>query len=93
MTITVPQSAPIDASLPEQERRAQSAIDSGPGARPAPRDRSLGEGPGGRGGRRIVQEARAIQAPRRGDDRAPVASRARLFGRTIESVLGTGPAG
>jgi APA family basic amino acid/polyamine antiporter len=87
VTISVPNSAPIDASLPEQERRAQSTIDS---ARVLGRRRVTGHWEkvrAGEAGRRIVQEARAIDAaavvmtpPRR----TPGGS---LLGRTIESVL------
>jgi APA family basic amino acid/polyamine antiporter len=87
VTISVPNSAPIDASLPEQERRAQSTIDS---ARVLGRRRVTGHWEhvrAGEAGRRIVQEARAIDAaaivmtpPRR----SPAGS---LLGRTIESVL------
>jgi APA family basic amino acid/polyamine antiporter len=87
VTISVPNSAPIDASLPEQERRAQSTIDS---ARVLGRRRVTGHWEkvrAGEAGRRVVQEARAIDAaavvmtpPRR----TPGGS---LLGRTIESVL------
>jgi APA family basic amino acid/polyamine antiporter len=87
VTIIVPNSAPIDASLPEQERRAQSTIDS---ARVLGRRRVTGHWEkvrSGEAGRRIVDEARAIDAaaivmtpPRR----TPGGS---LLGRTIESVL------
>jgi APA family basic amino acid/polyamine antiporter len=87
VTISVPNSAPIDASLPEQERRAQSTIDS---ARVLGRRRVTGHWEkvrSGEAGRRIVDEARAIDAaaivmtpPRR----SPGGS---LLGRTIESVL------
>jgi APA family basic amino acid/polyamine antiporter len=87
VTISVPNSAPIDASLPEQESRAQSSIDS---ARVLGRRRVTGHWEhvrAGEAGRRIVTEARAIHAaaivmtpPRR----SPGGS---LLGRTIESVL------
>jgi APA family basic amino acid/polyamine antiporter len=87
VTISVPASAPIDASLPEQERRAQSTIDS---ARVLGRRRVTGHWEkvrAGEAGRRIVDEASAIEAaaivmtpPRR----TPGGS---LFGRTIETVL------
>jgi APA family basic amino acid/polyamine antiporter len=87
VTINVPASAPIDASLPEQERRAQSTIDS---ARVLGRRRISGHWEkvrAGEAGRRIVDEARDIHAaaivmtpPRR----SPGGS---LLGRTIESVL------
>jgi basic amino acid/polyamine antiporter, APA family len=87
VTISVPASAPIDASLPEHESRAQSTIDS---ARVLGRRRVTGHWEkvrAGEAGRRIVEEARAIKAsaivmtpPRR----TPGGS---LFGRTIETVL------
>jgi APA family basic amino acid/polyamine antiporter len=86
-TITVPTSAPIDAPLPEQERRAQEMIDS---ARVLGGRRVTGHYEkvrSGQAGRRIVDEARSIQA------RAIVMPRARkragssLFGRTLETVL------
>jgi basic amino acid/polyamine antiporter, APA family len=87
VTISVPNSAPIDASLPDQERQAQSTIDS---ARVLGRRRVTGHWEkvrAGEAGRRIVEEARAIKAsaivmtpPRR----TPGGS---LLGRTIESVL------
>src|SRR3954471_11392725 len=87
VTISVPNSAPIDASLPEQERQAQSTIDS---ARVLGRRRVTGHWEkvrSGEAGRRIVDEVRAIDAaaivmtpPRR----TPGGS---LLGRTIESVL------
>ena len=86
-TITVPTSAPIDAPLPEQERRAQEMIDS---ARVLGGRRVTGHYEkvrAGQAGRRIVDEAREIDAraivmPR--PQRRPGAS---LFGRTLETVL------
>jgi basic amino acid/polyamine antiporter, APA family len=87
-TISVPASAPIDAPLPEQEARAQAAIDS---ARVLGGRRVTGHWEKvrpGAAGRRIVDEARHIQAraiviplipARRGG--APV------FSRTHETVL------
>jgi basic amino acid/polyamine antiporter, APA family len=86
-TITVPTSAPIDAPLPEAERRAQEMIDS---ARVLGGRRVTGHSEkvrSGQAGRRIVDEARAIDAraivmPR--PQRRPGSS---LFGRTLETVL------
>jgi basic amino acid/polyamine antiporter, APA family len=85
--ITVPPSAPIDASMPEEERRAQSIIDS---ARVLGRRRVTGHWEKvrpGEAGRRIVDEALAIRAaaivmsvPRRTPGGSPL-------GRTIEYVL------
>ncbi len=87
VTITVPQTAPIDAELPDQEARAQATIDS---ARVLGGRRVTGHFEkvrAGEAGRRIVEEAREIKA------RAIVMSPPRrrtggsLFGRTVETVL------
>ncbi len=86
-TITVPANAPITAALPEQESRAQSAIDS---AKVLVGRRLTGHYEkvrAGEAGRRIVQEAREINA------RAIVMAMperrtgSSLFGRAIETVL------
>jgi basic amino acid/polyamine antiporter, APA family len=88
----VPNSLPIDASLPEQERRAQSTIDS---ARVLGRRRVSGHWEkvrAGEAGRRIVDEARQIRAAAvvmTPPKRSPGGS---LFGRTIETVLQERPA-
>ena len=50
VTITVPANSPIDASMPEQEQKAASIIDSARVQRRAARDRPLGEGAPGPGG-------------------------------------------
>jgi APA family basic amino acid/polyamine antiporter len=90
VTITVPQSSPIDAELPDREDAAQSIIE---------RARlQLGRRVGGRivkiragqGGRVIIDEARQIRAqaivmplpPRTGTT---------LFGKTVETVLAERP--
>jgi APA family basic amino acid/polyamine antiporter len=92
VTITVPNALPIDASLPEQERRAQSTIDS---ARVLGRRRVTGHWEkvrSGEAGRRIVEEAREIHAAAvvmTPPHRPPGGS---LFGRTIETVLEERPA-
>jgi APA family basic amino acid/polyamine antiporter len=92
VTITVPNALPIDASLPEQEHRAQSTIDS---ARVLGRRRVTGHWEkvrAGEAGRRIVEEARAIRAAAvvlTPPHRTPGGS---LFGRTIETVLEERPA-
>ncbi len=87
VTITVPANAPITAELPEQESRAQSAIDS---AKVLIGRRLTGHYEkvrAGEAGRRIVQEAREINA------RAIVMAMperrtgSSLFGRAIETVL------
>ena len=92
VTITVPNSLPIDASLPELEHRAQSTIDS---ARVLGRRRVTGHWEkvrAGEAGRRIVEEARDIRAAAvvmTPPARTPGGS---LFGRTIETVLEERPA-
>ena len=90
-TITVPNNAPIDASLPEEEARAQQTIES---ARVVGGRRVTGHWEKvrqGEAGRRIVDEAKAIRAraivlaPRRRRSGGP------LFGRTLEYVLSHRP--
>jgi basic amino acid/polyamine antiporter, APA family len=86
-TITVPASAPIDAPLPEQERRAQEMIDS---ARVVGGRRVTGHYEKvrpGQAGRRIVDEARAIKARAIVMPRPQKRPGATLFGRTLETVL------
>jgi basic amino acid/polyamine antiporter, APA family len=87
VTITVPNSSPIDAPLPEQEALAQQVIDS---ARVLGGRRVTGHWEKvrpGQAGRRVVDEAvdidaRAIVMPR--PRKRPGAS---MFGRTLETVL------
>ena len=87
VTITVPNSSPIDAPLPEQESVAQQTIDS---ARVLGGRRVTGHWEKvrpGQAGRRVIDEAKDIEA------RAIVMPRPRkragtsLFGRTLETVL------
>jgi APA family basic amino acid/polyamine antiporter len=91
VTITVPASAPINAALPEDEARAQETIDS---ARVMGGRRVTGHWEKirpGEAGRRIVDDAEAIQA------RAIVMSLRRRrsgapdLGRTLEYVLAHRP--
>ncbi len=87
VTITVPQTAPISAELPEQERRAQATVDS---ARVLGGRRVTGHWEkvrAGEAGRRIVEEARDIRA--RAIVMTPPRRRtgASLLGRTLETVL------
>lgn len=91
VTITVPPTSPIDARLPEQEQKAQAAIDS---ARVLGGRRVTGHWEKvrpGQAGRRVVDEAREIRA------RAIVLTVPRrrvgssVLGRTIETVLAERP--
>jgi basic amino acid/polyamine antiporter, APA family len=90
VTITVPNNAPIDAALPEQEAQAQATIDS---ARVLGGRRVTGHWEKvrpGEAGRRIVDEAKSIKAraivmaPRRRSSGA-------MFGRALEYVLAHRP--
>jgi APA family basic amino acid/polyamine antiporter len=86
-TITVPASSPIDAPLPDQERRAQEMIDS---ARVLGGRRVTGHYEkvrAGQAGRRIVDEARSIDARAIVMPRPQKRAGASLFGRTLETVL------
>jgi APA family basic amino acid/polyamine antiporter len=87
VTITVPHSLPIDAGLPNQERKAQTTIDS---ARVLGRRRVTGHWEKvrpGEAGRRIVDEARDIHAAAIVLTPPPRTAGGSLFGRTIETVL------
>ena len=92
VTITVPNSLPIDAALPEQERRAQSTIDQ---ARVLGRRRVTGHWEKvrpGEAGRRVVDEARDIRAAAIVLTPPPRTPGGSLFGRTIDTVLAERPA-
>jgi APA family basic amino acid/polyamine antiporter len=85
--ITVPTSSPIDVPLPEEERRAQEMIDS---ARVLGGRRVTGHYEKvrpGQAGRRIVDEARSIEARAIVMPRPRKRAGASLFGRTLETVL------
>jgi APA family basic amino acid/polyamine antiporter len=87
VTITVPASSPIDAPLPEQESRAQQVIDS---ARVLGGRRVTGHWEKvrpGQAGRRVIDEARAIEARAIVMPRPRKRAGASLFGRTLETVL------
>jgi basic amino acid/polyamine antiporter, APA family len=91
VTITVPPHLPIDAPMPEEERRAQSAIDR---ARLRGGRRVSGHWekvrPGGTG-RSIVDEATAIKARAIVMDMPPRRAGSTLFGKTLETVLAERP--
>jgi len=91
VTITVPANAPIDASMPEQESRAAAAIDS---ARVRGGRRVTGHWEkvrAGEAGRRILEEAREIQARAIVMSVPPKRVGSSLFGRTVETVLSDRP--
>jgi APA family basic amino acid/polyamine antiporter len=91
VTITVPPNLPIDAPLPEEETRAASVIDS---ARVRGGRRVTGHWekvrPGG-AGRRIVEEARDIQARALVMSLPPRRAGMSLFGKTLETILAERP--
>ena len=87
VTITVPPNSPIDASLPEQEAKAASVIDS---ARVIGGRRVTGHWEKvrpGQAGRRVVEEATEIRARAVVLPLPPRRTGASLFGRTLETVL------
>src|SRR5215217_2021997 len=87
VTITVPPNAPINASLPEQEAKASSIIDS---ARVRGGRRVTGHWEKvrpGQAGRRVVEEANEIRARAVVMPLPPRRTGASLFGRTLETVL------
>jgi APA family basic amino acid/polyamine antiporter len=87
VTISVPPNLPIDAAMPDEEQRAQSAIDR---ARVRGGRRVTGHRekvrPGGTG-RRIVDEARDIKARAVVMDLPPRRAGTTLFGKSVETVL------
>jgi basic amino acid/polyamine antiporter, APA family len=89
--ITVPSNSPIDAVLPEQERRAASIIDA---ARVRGGRRVSGHWEKvrpGQGGRRVVEEARNIRARAVVMTLPPRRTGSSMFGKTIETVLSERP--
>jgi basic amino acid/polyamine antiporter, APA family len=92
VTITVPPNAPINASMPEQEAKAASVIDS---ARVRGGRRVTGHWEKvrpGQAGRRVVEEAKDIRARAIVMPLPPRRTGASLFGRTLETVLSERPA-
>jgi basic amino acid/polyamine antiporter, APA family len=91
VTVPVPPNLPIDAAMPEEERRAQSVIDH---ARVQGGRRVSGHWekvrPGGTG-RRIVDEAATIKARAIVMGLPPRRAGATLFGKTLETVLAERP--
>jgi APA family basic amino acid/polyamine antiporter len=91
VTVPVPPNLPINAAMPDEEQRAQSAIDR---ARVRGGRRVSGHWekvrPGGTG-RRIVDEARTIKARAIVMGLPPRRAGATLFGKTLETVLAERP--
>jgi APA family basic amino acid/polyamine antiporter len=91
VTITVPPNSPIDAVMPEEERKAASTIDS---ARVRGGRRVTGHWekvrPGG-SGRRIVEEAKDIHARAIVMPLPPRRTGKSVFGKTLETVLAERP--
>jgi APA family basic amino acid/polyamine antiporter len=91
VTITVPNTSPIDAQLPEQERAAQSVIEQ---ARVQGGRRVSGHWEkvrAGQAGRRIVEEAREMRARAIVMPLARRGSGSALFDRALETVLAERP--
>jgi basic amino acid/polyamine antiporter, APA family len=91
VTITVPPNSPIDAVMPEQEAKAASTIDS---ARVRGGRRVTGHWEKvrpGQGGRRIVEEAREIQARAIVMPLPPRRAGKSVFGKALETVLAERP--
>jgi APA family basic amino acid/polyamine antiporter len=91
ITISVPPNLPIDAGMPEEETRAQTAIDS---ARVQGGRRVTGHWEKVRpdqAGRRITDEARQINAQAIVMTLPPRRTGSSLFGKTVETVLADRP--
>jgi basic amino acid/polyamine antiporter, APA family len=91
VTITVPNTSPIDAQLPEQEGEAQSVIEQ---ARVQGGRRVSGHWEkvrAGQAGRRIVEEAREMRARAIVMPLARRGSGSALFDRALETVLAERP--
>jgi basic amino acid/polyamine antiporter, APA family len=91
VTITVPPNSPIDASMPEQEAKAASLIDS---ARVRGGRRVTGHWEKvrpGQAGRRIVEEAKEIHARAIVMSLPPRRAGMSLFGKSLETVLAERP--
>jgi APA family basic amino acid/polyamine antiporter len=91
VTITVPANTPIDAQMPEQEAQAHTMIDS---ARVRGGRRVTGHWEkvrSGQAGRRIVDEAKQINARAIVMSLPPRRPGMSLFGKTLETVLAERP--
>jgi basic amino acid/polyamine antiporter, APA family len=91
VTITVPPNSPIDAAMPEQERKAATTIDS---ARVRGGRRVTGHWEKvrpGQSGRRIVEEAKDIRARAIVMPLPPRRTGKSLFGKSLETVLAERP--
>jgi APA family basic amino acid/polyamine antiporter len=91
VTISVPASTPIDAQMPEQEAQAQTMIDA---ARIRGGRRVTGHWETvrpGQAGRRIVDEAKQINARAIVMSLPPRRTGGSLFGKTLETVLAERP--
>jgi APA family basic amino acid/polyamine antiporter len=91
VTITVPTGSPIDAAMPDEEARAASLLDA---ARVRGGRRVTGHWEKvrpGQAGRRIVEEAREIQARALVMSLPPRRAGRSLFGKTLETVLSERP--
>ena len=91
VTITVPPNSPIDASMPDQEAKAASLIDS---ARVRGGRRVTGHWEKvrpGQAGRRIVEEAKEIHARAIVMSLPPRRAGMSLFGKSLETVLAERP--
>jgi len=91
VTLTVPSSAPIDASLPEQEQAAQSMIEQ---AKVQGGRRVTGhfeKARAGQAGRMIVREAQGLRAQAIVMPLPARSGGGSLFGKTLETVLGARP--
>ncbi len=91
VTISVPPNSPIDASMPDQEARAASLIDS---ARVRGGRRVTGHWEKvrpGQAGRRIVEEAEEIRARAIVMSLPPRRAGMSLFGKSLETVLANRP--
>jgi len=87
VTITVPQSSPLDADMPQKEAAARTVIEQAKlqgGRRVSGREMKIRAG---QGGRVIIDEARKIHASAIVMPLPPRSGATTLFGKTVETVL------